>query len=70
MHIQQLLGHKSYETTLIYAHVSTESHRGQVIRLPYAKLPSEQADERDSLAQNSNLDQVGHTKRRGTVTTR
>ena len=35
MHIQQLLGHKDYNTTLVYAHLSTESVRSQVHRLPF-----------------------------------
>jgi len=37
MHIQQLLGHQDYDTTLIYAHLSRESVRGQVHKLPFAK---------------------------------
>ncbi|MDA1193378.1 MAG: tyrosine-type recombinase/integrase [Candidatus Poribacteria bacterium] len=36
MHIQQLMGHQDYKTTLIYAHLSTESHKGQVHHLPFA----------------------------------
>ncbi|MDA1192539.1 MAG: tyrosine-type recombinase/integrase, partial [Candidatus Poribacteria bacterium] len=35
LHIQQLLGHHDYNTTLIYAHLSSESHKGQVHRLPF-----------------------------------
>ena len=35
MHIQQLLGHKDYDTTLAYAHLSRESLRGQVHKPPY-----------------------------------
>lgn len=32
-HIQQLMGYGDYTTTLIYAHLSTESHKGQVHKL-------------------------------------
>ncbi|MDA1191174.1 MAG: tyrosine-type recombinase/integrase [Candidatus Poribacteria bacterium] len=35
MHIQQLMGHNDYDTTLVYAHLSTESHKGQVHKLPF-----------------------------------
>jgi integrase len=39
--IQHLMGHSSYETTLVYAHLSTESQRGHVNRLPFANHPEE-----------------------------
>lgn len=35
LHIQQLLGHLDYDTTLVYAHLSKESFRGQVHKLPF-----------------------------------
>lgn len=41
MHIQQLLGHSDYATTLVYAHISAESHRGQVKRLPFGNRDEE-----------------------------
>ena len=44
MHIQQLLGHSDYATTLIYAHISHESHKGQVHNLPFgARNPSKES---------------------------
>lgn len=37
-HIQELMGHRSYETTLRYAHLSAEHVKKQVLRLPFASV--------------------------------
>jgi len=34
--IQELMGHRSFETTLKYAHLSAEHVKRQVLRLPFA----------------------------------
>ncbi len=34
--VQELMGHKSFETTLQYAHLSAEHVKRQVLRLPFA----------------------------------
>ena len=34
--VQELMGHKSVETTLKYAHLSAEHVKRQVMRLPFA----------------------------------
>jgi integrase len=43
MHIQQLMGHTDYNTTLLYAHLSTESQRGFVKNLPFANGEEEES---------------------------
>ena len=34
--MQELMGHQNYETTLIYAHLSEEHAKCQVLKLPFA----------------------------------
>ncbi|MBD3181882.1 tyrosine-type recombinase/integrase [Candidatus Poribacteria bacterium] len=34
--VQELMGHQSYETTLLYAHVAEEHSKKKVLQLPYA----------------------------------
>jgi site-specific recombinase XerD len=34
--VQELMGHRSFETTLKYAHLSAEHVKRQVLRLPFA----------------------------------
>lgn len=40
VHIQHLLSHQDYTTTLVYVHLSQESVKGDVARLPYADAES------------------------------
>lgn len=41
-HIQELMGHRDIQTTMVYAHISEESKKGMVHRLPFARRNDEE----------------------------